>query len=210
MREISGPWPTNFETRFAGSNQKLEEEARPRTTYQSSGSRVPSQDLAHSGQKFDTDPAYVSYQTFYRGTTTQVYPDLEEHFEATTSRSDESDHYKRLPPDDVRNEKLDVSMINHSVEIFDQDNKYSGDPYSSDPFSSLDYILKMFFNICWHAQIKPTQFHAVFPFVITGRAQKYYMDHVDFQKDAFRVAYLKIKHCFETTSIALNTTLIGR
>lgn len=133
-------------------------------------------------------------ENFYRGATPSAYPDFDEHLNlANMPRADESDPYKKLPPDHVENERLDVSMITHFAKTFDRERKYNGDPYSL-----LDDALKILFDICWHAQIRPEQFHAVFPRILAGRAETYYMHYVDRRKDTFRTAYLKIKYHFET------------
>ena len=164
--ESAGRQPTPSEVRFAESNRQLEEEARAHTHHQNSVSRIPSQEPAHPSRESDTGSALVPDQNLYRGATPRAYPDLDDHLKVTTLRPDEQDPYKKLPPDDVKSERLDASLITHFTKNFDRDRKYNGDPYSL-----LDDALTTFFDICWHAQIQPTHFHAVFPRMLTGRAE---------------------------------------
>ncbi|KAK1912660.1 hypothetical protein P3342_004596 [Pyrenophora teres f. teres] len=53
-------------------------------------------------------------------------------------------------------------------------------------------------NICYHADIQPEQFHAVFPRILEGRAQDYYLHFVDQRADTFLTVYLKLKNHFDT------------
>ncbi|KAM4067767.1 hypothetical protein HRG_009842 [Hirsutella rhossiliensis] len=65
--------------------------------------------------------------------------------------------YKALPPRSVPNERLDPAVSAQFLKTFDKDQKYTGEPYDL-----LDDKMKIFFNICFHAQIRETQFYAVF------------------------------------------------
>jgi hypothetical protein len=53
------------------------------------------------------------------------------------------------------------------------------------------------YNICYHAEITPNQFHAVFPRILTGRAEDYYLTYIK-RTDTFALAYNKIKEHFDT------------
>ncbi|KAF1935267.1 hypothetical protein EJ02DRAFT_507147 [Clathrospora elynae] len=107
--------------------------------------------------------------------------------------SGETDPYKAVPPIDVGNEKLNATTINAFVKMWDRDKKYTGKPYDL-----LDDKLKIFYSICYHADIGPGQFHAVFPWILDGRAEEYYLHFVDQQMDTFLTAYTKLKNHFDT------------
>ncbi|XP_044724119.1 uncharacterized protein HRG_02015 [Hirsutella rhossiliensis] len=69
--------------------------------------------------------------------------------------------------------------------------------YTGEPYDLLDDKMKIFFNICFHAQIRETQFYAVFPRILNGRAETFYLHYVD-QDDTFAIAYHKVKTHFDT------------
>ncbi|KAK1919376.1 hypothetical protein P3342_009100 [Pyrenophora teres f. teres] len=87
--------------------------------------------------------------------------------------SDDTDPYKAIPPIECGNEKLDPQKINVFSKMWDREKKYTGKPYDL-----LDDKLKIFYSICYHADIQPEQFHAVFPRILEGRAQDYYLHFV--------------------------------
>ncbi|KAK1907590.1 hypothetical protein P3342_005917 [Pyrenophora teres f. teres] len=66
------------------------------------------------------------------------------------------------------------------------------------PYDLLDDKLKIFYSICYHADIQPDQFHAVFPRILEGRAQDYYLHFVDQRTDTFLTVYTKLKNHFDT------------
>ncbi|KAI1506796.1 polyprotein [Pyrenophora tritici-repentis] len=66
------------------------------------------------------------------------------------------------------------------------------------PYDLLDDKLKIFYSICYHADIEPGQFHAVFPRILDGRAEEYYLHFVDQRMDTFLTAYTKLKNHFDT------------
>ncbi|KAK1918683.1 hypothetical protein P3342_001732 [Pyrenophora teres f. teres] len=68
----------------------------------------------------------------------------------------------------------------------------------SKPYDLLDDKLKIFYSICYHADIQPDQFHAVFPRILEGRAQDYYLHFVDQRTDTFLTVYTKLKNHFDT------------
>ncbi|EDU48780.1 conserved hypothetical protein [Pyrenophora tritici-repentis Pt-1C-BFP] len=77
--------------------------------------------------------------------------------------------------------------------MWDREKKYTGKPYDL-----LDDKLKIFYSICYHADIQPDQFHAVFPRILEGRAQDYYLHFVDQRTDTFLTVYTKLKNHFDT------------
>src|SRR6266516_5383117 len=102
------------------------------------------------------------------------------------------DEYKSLPPRPVPNKRLDPTKSTQFVKTYDREKKYTGEPYDL-----LDDKMRIFFNICYHAEITPEQFHAVFPRILTSRAEEYYLHYVE-RNDDFATAYAKIKNQFDT------------
>lgn len=96
------------------------------------------------------------------------------------------DAYKSLPPRPVPNEHLDPAKATQFIKTFDKEKKYTGEPYDL-----LDDKMRILFNICYHAEITPEQFHAIFPRILTGRAE------VE-GSDDFVTVYVKIKNHFDT------------
>ena len=112
VEERARQQPTPSEVRVTESNKKLEEESRSRAIYQNSVSRLPSQEPVHSGQDLDSGSALVPEQNLYHGATPRVYPALEEQFKIATLVSDERVPYKKLLPDDAKNEMIDPGAAN--------------------------------------------------------------------------------------------------
>jgi hypothetical protein len=69
--------------------------------------------------------------------------------------------------------------------------------WSGEPYDLLDDKLKVFLNICYFCDVTPYQFWAVFPRILSGRAQDYYISHVDID-DTFQQAYSKLTDHFVT------------
>ncbi|KAF1363027.1 hypothetical protein EJ07DRAFT_162974 [Lizonia empirigonia] len=107
--------------------------------------------------------------------------------------SGDTDPYKAVPPIEFGNKKLDPKTINVFTKMWDREKKYTGKPYDL-----LDDKLKIFYSICYHADIQPDQFHAVFPRILEGRAQDYYLHFVDQRMDTFLTVYTKLKNHFDT------------
>ena len=101
------------------------------------------------------------------------------------------DPYKTLPPRWCRNEKLNTNTITQFSKIWDNNKKYTRDAYDL-----LDDKIRIFFNICWQIDIQEGQFHAVFPRILTGRAEMFYIQYVD-RNDSFANAYMAIKNHFD-------------
>lgn len=102
------------------------------------------------------------------------------------------DPYSTLPPIEISNQRLDPSKSTQFVKMYDKTSKYTGEPYDL-----LDDKLKIFLNVCFHTDIQPSQFHAVFPRILTGRAENYYLHFIN-RDDTFAMAYMKIKRHFDT------------
>ncbi|KAF7575713.1 hypothetical protein PtrM4_073370 [Pyrenophora tritici-repentis] len=101
------------------------------------------------------------------------------------------DPYKTLPPRWSRNDRLDANTITQFSKLWDNSNKYTGNAYDL-----LDDKIKIFFSICWQVDIQEEQFHAVFPRILTGRAETFYIQVVE-RDDSFADAYMAIKNHFD-------------
>ncbi|CAE7221385.1 hypothetical protein PTTW11_11413 [Pyrenophora teres f. teres] len=101
------------------------------------------------------------------------------------------DPYKTLPPRWSRNDRLNANTITQFSKIWDNSKKYTGDAYDL-----LDDKIKIFFSICWQVDIKEEEFHAVFPRILTGRAEMFYIQIVE-RDDSFASAYMAIKNHFD-------------
>jgi hypothetical protein len=62
--------------------------------------------------------------------------------------SSDTDSYKAIPLIEFGNEKLDPKTINVFTKMWDREKKYTGKPYDL-----LDDKLKIFYSICYHANI---------------------------------------------------------
>ncbi|KAM4061611.1 reverse transcriptase (RNA-dependent DNA polymerase) [Hirsutella rhossiliensis] len=100
--------------------------------------------------------------------------------------------YTTLPPADIPNGIVDANTQQKFTKIWDKEKNYTGEPYDL-----LDDKLRIFMSICYNIQVKPDQFHALFPRILTGRAQTYYIDHINWTS-TFRKAYDSIKQHFDT------------
>ncbi|KAM4061685.1 hypothetical protein HRG_011710 [Hirsutella rhossiliensis] len=78
------------------------------------------------------------------------------------------------------------------MKLWDKDQNYTGEPYDL-----LDEKLRIFMSICYNIQVKPSQFHALFPRILDGRAQTFYIDKIEWTT-TFRKAYDSIKQHFDT------------
>jgi hypothetical protein len=101
------------------------------------------------------------------------------------------DPYKTLPPRWSRNDRLNANTITQFLKIWDNSKKYTGDAYDL-----LDDKIKIFFSICWQVDIREEEFHAVFPRILTGRAEMFYIQVVE-RDDSFASAYMAIKNHFD-------------
>jgi hypothetical protein len=78
------------------------------------------------------------------------------------------------------------------IKLWDKNKRYIGNTYDL-----LDDKMRLFYNICYHNEIRPSQFAAVFPRIFTKKAKKYYLHYVSPEND-FYSAYMKIKVHFDT------------
>ncbi|KAF1937170.1 hypothetical protein EJ02DRAFT_458956, partial [Clathrospora elynae] len=170
----------------AQSSQQLEQEQEQRIASQ------PTDTIEHTPQpeqqRQQRPSTYNNFDRFCK--YTPAYPQRPKGPSLPPiETSGETDPYKAIPPIDFSNEKLDATTINTFVKMWDRDKKYTGKPYDL-----LDDKLKIFYSICYHADIGPGQFHAVFPQILDGRAEEYYLHFVDQRIDTFLTAYTKLKN----------------
>ncbi|KAM4062413.1 hypothetical protein HRG_011188 [Hirsutella rhossiliensis] len=100
--------------------------------------------------------------------------------------------YTKLPPDDIPNATVDGDTQQKFMKLWDKDKNYTGEPYDL-----LDDKIRIFMSICYNIQVKPSQFHALFPRILAGRAQTFYIDKIEWTT-TFRKAYDSIKQHFDT------------
>jgi hypothetical protein len=75
---------------------------------------------------------------------------------------------------------------------FNKDNQYTGNAYDF-----LDNKIRILFNLCYYEKMRPSQFAAIFPRILTGKARDYYLHYIS-PEDDFYSAYIKIKMHFNT------------
>ncbi|KAM4055473.1 DUF1421 multi-domain protein [Hirsutella rhossiliensis] len=87
--------------------------------------------------------------------------------------------YMKLPPDNIPNAIVDSDIQQKFMKTWNKDRNYTGEPN------------------CSHIQVKPSQFHALFPRILDGRAQRFYLDKITWAT-TFRQAYDIFKQHFDT------------
>jgi hypothetical protein len=102
------------------------------------------------------------------------------------------DPYFDLLPRPISNERLDPTKAAIIIKLWDKDKRYIGNIYDL-----LDDKMRLFYDICYHNKIRPSQFAAVFPRILTEKAKEYYLHYVSPEND-FYSAYMKIKMHFDT------------
>ena len=130
-------------------------------------------------------------QSLYRATPYLPYPQPIPP-ENEQRLSEPYNPYRTLPPRRYRNERLDANLMSTFMKMYDKTKKYTGKPYDL-----LDDKLKLFLDVCYHIGVKPGQFHAVFPRILTGNAEDYYISYIE-QEDDFYSQYMKMKTHFDT------------
>jgi hypothetical protein len=92
----------------------------------------------------------------------------------------------------IPNKRLDSTKAAMVIKLWNKDKRYIGNAYDL-----LDDKIRLFYNICYHNEIRLSQFAAVFPRIFTKRAKKYYLHYISPEND-FYSAYMKIKMHFDT------------
>lgn len=104
------------------------------------------------------------------------------------------DPYSEVPPRDHGRQPVDGDLFLKFVKAWDKKQNFSGDRYHI-----LDDKVRMFLRICGVTGIPMNQAWAVFPHILTGRAETYYNHHVKPQS-SFYQQYWAIKAYFDTES----------
>ena len=171
-------------------NQQREQGQQPTEPFIETIEQTPQAEQRHQSQQ--TRSTYNNFDRFRE--YTPAYPQCPKGPSVPPIiPSGDTDPYKAVPPIEFGNEKLDPKTINVFTKMWDREKKYTGKPYDL-----LDDKLKIFYSICYHAEIRPDQFHAVFPRILEGRAQDYYLHFVDQRMDTFLTVYTKLKNHFDT------------
>ncbi|KJZ68485.1 hypothetical protein HIM_12126 [Hirsutella minnesotensis 3608] len=100
--------------------------------------------------------------------------------------------YTRIPPEEVANGIVDAELPQKFAKLWVKDKNYTGEPYDL-----LDDKVRIFMSVCYTLQATPDKFHALFPRILTGRAQTYYIEQIKWTS-TFRKAYDSIKQHFDT------------
>jgi hypothetical protein len=106
---------------------------------------------------------------------------------------DPNDPYNAFPPLEYGRDLIDPSLLRTFAALWGEDNRYQGEPYEL-----LEDKVAHMYSICENAGIKPSQFHAVFPQILGGRARDYYFLSLARHRESFRVEYNMIKTRFDT------------
>jgi hypothetical protein len=74
--------------------------------------------------------------------------------------------YFDLPLVPVPNERLDPTKAASLLKGFNRNDQYTGNAYDL-----LDDKIRIFFSLCYHGEMRLSQFAATFPRILTGRAR---------------------------------------
>lgn len=99
--------------------------------------------------------------------------------------------YSTLPPQSVANTELDPDRLVTFIELWNHNFDYTGELYDI-----LDDKVRLMLNLCKTLGIQASQFHAIFPSILRGRAEIYYVYNVH-HNDTFATAYKKVKNRFD-------------
>jgi hypothetical protein len=100
--------------------------------------------------------------------------------------------YFDLSPVLIPNKRLDPIKAALVLKGFNKDDQYTGNAYDL-----LDDKIRTFFSLCYYGKMRPLQFAAIFPQILTGKARDYSLHYVSLEND-FYSAYIKIKMHFDT------------
>lgn len=134
-----------------------------------------------------TAPATGQYPT---GQTVYSYPQARDSM-APMAISRGYNEYRDLPPRSVQTVDLDHKMITDFTKIWGAKEKYDGKPYNL-----LDFKMLHFFNICKAMKIHLSGYHSVFPYILTGQAESYYLTYLT-TAETFAQIYDTMKTHFE-------------
>ncbi|RKF95959.1 hypothetical protein GcM1_072001, partial [Golovinomyces cichoracearum] len=96
------------------------------------------------------------------------------------------DDYEDLPPREVPCEKVDFNIQTSFIKMWEHSPKYTGQAYDI-----FDDKVRSFLRICYNLNIQPQHFHSLFPRVLAGEAQAFYMDYIP-KSATFYTQYTKL------------------
>jgi len=100
--------------------------------------------------------------------------------------------FYRIPPIQVPNEMCPATVVAAFVKIWPRESNYTGEAYDI-----LDDKFRRFLTTCNTVGIRETQFHAVFPSILSGDAQDYYVYSTN-PELTFTEVYNNMKLHFDT------------
>ncbi|RKF81487.1 hypothetical protein GcC1_025027 [Golovinomyces cichoracearum] len=92
-----------------------------------------------------------------------------------------------LPPVPVKTETIDPEMIVKFVKCFDHNKRYTGEPYDI-----LENKIRILLALAENMRIRAGKLNAVFPRILTGRAEWYFINHIR-PNDMFSTMYNQLK-----------------
>ncbi|EED11959.1 hypothetical protein TSTA_000370 [Talaromyces stipitatus ATCC 10500] len=104
------------------------------------------------------------------------------------------DLYIKVLPNEYGRQPVDSQLAMKFTKAWDKTKNYSGELYNI-----LDDKVRIFLQLCWLTEIQLSQCWAVFPEMLSGRAETYYMHHVN-PDASFAQMYWAIKSYFDTES----------
>ena len=72
-----------------------------------------------------------------------------------------------------------------------------GNNYSGETYNILDDKVRIFTDVCELLQVRYTQLHALFPSILSGRAQAYFLEHMS-RGMQYKTMYLALKQQFDS------------
>ncbi|KAI6249905.1 hypothetical protein HI914_02027 [Erysiphe necator] len=152
--------------------------------------RVDSKDSLLKTSSFNLSGSHESSSKTHTSKFSKEYQQVKQLQDLTLPIS--QNPYNTLPPLPTENEDLNPFDITQISKLWDYGKMYTGEPYDI-----LDDKLRIFFNICKFLKIRPSQFHAVLPRILKGRAESYYLHFIG-PEASFASAYHKLKAHFDT------------
>uniref|UniRef100_A0A8H7K3I9 Integrase catalytic domain-containing protein n=1 Tax=Bionectria ochroleuca TaxID=29856 RepID=A0A8H7K3I9_BIOOC len=100
--------------------------------------------------------------------------------------------YHALPPAVMTNEVIESAEIKAFTSMWNKDNNFTGELYDI-----LDHKMRIFTDTCELLRIQYAKLHALFPNILSKRAQEYFLDHMN-RGMRFDEMYAQIKREFDS------------
>lgn len=100
--------------------------------------------------------------------------------------------YHDLPPRESANTPIEGAVIKQFVAMWNKENNYTGQTYDI-----LDGKIRIFTDLCELLQVRYSQLYALFPSILSGSAQAYFLEHMS-RGMQFRDMYLQLKQQFDS------------